>query len=162
MSSKHAEPLLTIDHVRTAMQRPLPGLDAQITMAPQPRMMRAPAGSNPRQAGVLLLLYPLHNQLHMALTLRPSSLDHHSGQISLPGGGWEEGDANYQETALRETREEVGISLAAERPVLVLAGTDRVADELAAEPPDSEVVTVVQAADRSGVRSAIQKILFRR
>jgi 8-oxo-dGTP pyrophosphatase MutT (NUDIX family) len=63
----------------------------------------------PRQAGVLLLLYPIHDVLHLVLTVRTSNLNHHSGQISLPGGGWEEGDNSYQETALRETREEIGI-----------------------------------------------------
>jgi len=42
--------------------------------------------------------------------VRTSSLNHHSGQISLPGGGWEKGDASLQETALREAQEEIGIA----------------------------------------------------
>jgi 8-oxo-dGTP pyrophosphatase MutT (NUDIX family) len=57
----------------------------------------------------LLLLYPVHDLLHLVLTVRTSNLNHHSGQISLPGGGWEEGDASLQETALREAQEEIGI-----------------------------------------------------
>jgi 8-oxo-dGTP pyrophosphatase MutT (NUDIX family) len=57
-----------------------------------------------------LLLYPIDGVLHLVLTVRTSNLDHHSGQISLPGGGWEDGDVSYQETALRETREETGVS----------------------------------------------------
>jgi 8-oxo-dGTP pyrophosphatase MutT (NUDIX family) len=100
---------LSIDHIRTAMQRPLPGAQAQVTMAPRPRLFTPPDGVEPRQAGVLLLLYPIRDVLHLVLTVRTSSLNQHSGQISLPGGGWEEGDASFQETALRETREEIGI-----------------------------------------------------
>jgi 8-oxo-dGTP pyrophosphatase MutT (NUDIX family) len=72
--------------------------------------MRAPPGVEARQAGVLLLLYPIHNALHLILTVRASNVNHHRGQVSLPGGGWEEGDKSYQETALREAQEEIGIS----------------------------------------------------
>ncbi|MGB9775336.1 MAG: NUDIX hydrolase [Anaerolineae bacterium] len=95
--------------VRAAMRRPLPGPAAQITMAPRPRPFRPPDGSTPRQAGVLLLLYPIGGRLHLVLTVRPANLEHHAGQVSLPGGGWEEGDASLAETALRETSEELGI-----------------------------------------------------
>ncbi len=95
--------------VRAAMRRPLPGLAAQVTMAPRPRPFRPPDGSTPRQAGVLLLLYPIGGRLHLVFTVRPANLDHHAGQVSFPGGGWEEGDVSLAETALRETREELGI-----------------------------------------------------
>jgi 8-oxo-dGTP pyrophosphatase MutT (NUDIX family) len=92
------------------MRGPLPGFEAQLTMAPQPRPFSPPPGIKPRQAGVLLLLYPINGLLHLVLTVRTSDLNHHSGQISLPGGGWEEGDASLQETALREAHEEIGIA----------------------------------------------------
>lgn len=99
----------TIEHVRAAMCGPLPGLEAQITMAPRPRPFSPPPGVELRQAGVLLVLYPIQGILHLVLTVRTSDLNHHSGQVSLPGGGWEQGDASLQETALRETQEEIGI-----------------------------------------------------
>jgi len=103
---------LTIDNVRAALRSavrpPLPGLRAQITMAPRPRPLRPAPGVEPRQAGVLLLLYPAGEELTLLLTVRTSALHHHSGQISLPGGGWEEGDGSLKETAMREAREEVG------------------------------------------------------
>ena len=35
---------------------------------------------------------------------------HHSAQVSFPGGAWENGDSTLQQTAIRETREELGIS----------------------------------------------------
>ncbi len=100
---------LSLDQVRAAMRRPLPGLAAQILMAPQPRPFRPPDGVTVRLAGVLLLLYPIEERLHLVLTVRTDNLEHHGGQISLPGGGWEEGDASLEETALREAREELGI-----------------------------------------------------
>lgn len=99
----------SLDHVRAAMRRPLPGLAAQIIMAPRPRPFRPPDGVTVRLAGVLLLLYPIEERLHLVLTVRPTNLEHHGGQISLPGGGWEEGDVSLEETALREAREELGI-----------------------------------------------------
>ena len=76
---------LTIKNVRAAMRSSLPGLQAQLTMAPRPRPFSPPPGIKPRQAGVLLLLYPIHGVLHLALTVRTPDLNHHSGQISLPG-----------------------------------------------------------------------------
>ncbi len=103
---------LTIEHVRTAMQCPLPGVQAQLAMATVPRIFDPPSGVDPRQAGVLLLLYPVQAALHLVLTVRTANLNHHSGQISLPGGGWEKGDASLQETALREAYEEIGIAAA--------------------------------------------------
>lgn len=104
-----ASAALTIEHVRAAMRSPLPGREAQLTMAPRPRPFEPLPGVEPRLAGVLLILYPIRGTLHLVLTVRTSGLNHHSGQVSLPGGGWEEGDASLQETALREAREEIGI-----------------------------------------------------
>jgi 8-oxo-dGTP pyrophosphatase MutT (NUDIX family) len=100
----------TIADVRAAMRRPLPGPSAQITMAPQPRPLRAPPGAEPRQAGVLLVLYPVQDALHLVLTVRNPELYYHSGQISLPGGGWEEGDGSLRATAVREAEEETGVA----------------------------------------------------
>ena len=99
----------SIERVRAAMDGPLPGPRAQVTMAPRPRSFNPVPGAEPRQAGILLVLYPVRNLLHIVLTIRNANLHHHSGQISLPGGGWEEVDGSYLETALREAREETGV-----------------------------------------------------
>ncbi len=105
----------TVEEVRAAMRKPLPGRAAQITMAPRPRPIVPPADVTPRQAAVLLLLYHLDSPptpggaLHTVLTVRPATMNHHAAQVSLPGGGWEVGDRSYRETALREAREELGI-----------------------------------------------------
>lgn len=103
-----AEP--TIRFLRRAMRRPLPGLAAQRTMAAQGRPLFPEVGRQPRRAAVLLLLYPVQGGLHLLFTVRAADLEHHPGQVSFPGGGWEEGDASFAATALREAGEELGIA----------------------------------------------------
>lgn len=76
-----------------------------------------------RQAGVLVPLFPTPRGCQVLLTRRPQTLPRHAGQISFPGGRWEEGDADLRATALRESNEEVG--LAPER-VQVLGELDHV------------------------------------
>jgi len=51
----------------------------------------------------------------LVFTLRSRNLAHHSGQISLPGGGREEGDQSPAHTALREAHEEIGLAPSAVR-----------------------------------------------
>jgi 8-oxo-dGTP pyrophosphatase MutT (NUDIX family) len=99
----------TIDLIRAALRRPLPGRPAQLTMAPYPRPLDPPPGVQPRRAGVLLLLYPVDGVLYLVFTARAAHLNYHGGQVSFPGGGWEEGDATLQDTALREACEELGV-----------------------------------------------------
>ena len=97
------------------MQRPLLGLEAQARMAPPYRRDQIAVMLNPpacKQAGVLVLLYPLEGQLCFPLTQRPDSVEYHKGQISLPGGSQENGESLCQ-TALRETQEEVGVDISA-------------------------------------------------
>jgi 8-oxo-dGTP pyrophosphatase MutT (NUDIX family) len=101
----------TITDVRRALARPLPGLAAQSRMMPayhlaELRDRTAPPA--PKEAGVLILFYPHAGQLFFPLTRRTDTLENHKGQISLPGGA-REGNESLQETALRETCEELGV-----------------------------------------------------
>jgi 8-oxo-dGTP pyrophosphatase MutT (NUDIX family) len=89
----------SLDDVRRALSCPLPGMSAQIKMAPQPR-----PGWDPS----FILLYPRVGQLHLVLTRRTQTVRSHKGQISLPGGARENNEPLIQ-TALRETLEELGI-----------------------------------------------------
>jgi 8-oxo-dGTP pyrophosphatase MutT (NUDIX family) len=102
---------LTIADVRRALARPLPGLAAQARMMPAYRLAelrdRTPPPA-PKEAGVLILFYPYAGQLYFPLTQRTDRLENHKGQISLPGGA-REGNESLQETALRETCEELGV-----------------------------------------------------
>lgn len=82
-------------------------------MSPRPRpgdVFPLPPELNPKEAGVLILLYPHLNHLHFFLTRRTDTVETHKGQISLPGGS-QEPDETLQATAVRETAEELGIDI---------------------------------------------------
>ena len=61
-------------------------------------------------AAVLVPLFLDHGHSHILFTQRSMEVRDHKGQISFPGGRWEESDADLRQTALRETEEELGIA----------------------------------------------------
>src|SRR5512136_10858 len=106
---------LTLNDIRAALQKPLPGIAAQIRLAPREayrvESLRAAPPSDARPAGVLILLYPFDGTWHFPLMKRVEDGLVHSGQISLPGGSQEAGES-LRETALREACEEIGAACA--------------------------------------------------
>ncbi len=71
---------------------------------------RGPAPAGARQAAVAVVwLQRSDGRWWLPLTLRPRTLRHHGGQVSLPGGMIEAGETPAQ-AALREFREELGHS----------------------------------------------------
>lgn len=66
------------------------------------------ATERPRPSAVLLPLLWRDDQWHILLIRRSESVSHHKGQVAFPGGCWENSDNSLLETALRETREELG------------------------------------------------------
>lgn len=62
-----------------------------------------------RKAAVLLPLFMWEDALHLVFIRRASTLRAHSGEIAFPGGSYEAEDASLVATALRETREEIGL-----------------------------------------------------
>ncbi len=100
-----------VARIRTRLSQPLPGARAQITMAPLYRKnlsLASVAGKQCRDAGVLVLIYPVDCFATMLLTVRKSDLNQHAGQISFPGGRHEPGES-LNATALREAHEETGL-----------------------------------------------------
>ena len=89
------------------MKGKLLGQASHQKMMVQPRYI-SPDKKKPIPAAVLILLYPGRKQWHFFLTKRTKSVEHHKGQISLPGGMLEEGEST-KDAAIRETFEEIGI-----------------------------------------------------
>lgn len=89
--------------------------------APPPDMIYGDQGASPGEgagridrpglipAAVLIPIVVRDEGLTVLLTQRTAHLKAHSGQVSFPGGKAEPGDACEEETALRETREEIGL-----------------------------------------------------
>ncbi len=91
---------------------PLPGEDAQFMMAPlqRPRMVEAmQTATDPRLSAVLLLLYPVEQEIHTVLIKRKAYEGVHSAQVSFPGGKKDPDDTDLAATALREAQEEIGL-----------------------------------------------------
>src|SRR6476661_6156241 len=100
---ERARRLNELSKLREALSKPLPGLDAQLRMAPEPRLgwdpLKFPEGAH--DGAALLLVYPHDEVLFVALTVRGSGLRNHTGQVSLPGGHVDPGET-FEAAALRE------------------------------------------------------------
>ena len=66
-----------------------------------------------KKAGVLILLIKDKDdeEYKILFTKRSEQLKTHSGEVSFPGGKWEEGDSNLYQTALRESNEEINLDM---------------------------------------------------
>ena len=98
-----------IKKIETSLGSKLPGPEAHDIMRVGPRipfsikkMTKSPVASS-----VLILLFEENNSFNFILTLRSKKVETHKGQISLPGGVQEKNES-LKETALRETKEEIG------------------------------------------------------
>jgi 8-oxo-dGTP pyrophosphatase MutT (NUDIX family) len=90
----------------------LPGREAQFKMSPEPLdpefVLPREKSDTAHPSSVLVPLFPdEQNKLHVILTLRTNNI-RHAGQISFPGGRCDTGES-LEETAFRETEEEIGI-----------------------------------------------------
>ncbi|MFV0577026.1 MAG: CoA pyrophosphatase [Vibrio sp.] len=65
---------------------------------------------NLRKAAVLIPCVDRPEGLSVILTKRALHLKNHPGQISFPGGKFEQSDIDLANTALREAQEEIGLS----------------------------------------------------
>jgi len=108
---------MTPDEVRARFARPplpLPPPPAWLRPEHLPEgtpFERPAAPPDARPAAALVLVYPgADGMAHVVLTQRVEyGADHHSGEVSLPGGKADPDDADAVATALREAEEEVGL-----------------------------------------------------
>ena len=109
-----ASEIITSGHLRSCLagtNRPSNPLDV---VSPRgtyswPEGMLEKVVATLKPAGVLIPVCERDSGLSVLLTQRSAALTHHAGQVSFPGGRMEHSDADIEVTALRETREEIGL-----------------------------------------------------
>jgi 8-oxo-dGTP pyrophosphatase MutT (NUDIX family) len=103
---------LFIHWLKTRLTQALPGNTGHSKMEPVTRkqfLLDYKHATGPRKSAVMVLLFERENALHTFFIERNIYEGVHSGQISFPGGGFEQADIDLVATALRETEEEIGI-----------------------------------------------------
>lgn len=102
-----------LKYVPKIVEVDLPASEAHYKMAPLERIESMKnlnlQGKNPKNAAVMMLFYPKKDQTHLVLIVRNADQGVHSAQIAFPGGRYEIEDEIFENTALRETHEEIGI-----------------------------------------------------
>ncbi|MBK8515285.1 MAG: CoA pyrophosphatase [Saprospiraceae bacterium] len=100
-----------IQNLEKRLYKDLPGEDFQNLMAPAGSEQYRILTQDYKTACVLVLLFPKDNEWHISLIERAASHpeDKHAGQISFPGGKFDENDYSFEDCALRETYEEIGV-----------------------------------------------------
>ena len=73
------------------------------------------------RAAVLVPLFQKEGSCHILFTKRTDQVKHHKGEISFPGGMFDEEDVDLRRTALREAFEEMGLK---EEDVQILGTLD--------------------------------------
>ncbi len=101
------------------------GAKSQLKLSPEIRYAEQihQSPETARESSVMLLLFSEdydaqsdkllleHSNLQFVLIKRNDDGHPHSGQISFPGGKYEESDKNFENNAIRETFEEVGVPI---------------------------------------------------
>ena len=68
-----------------------------------------------RLASVLVVIYGKNP--FVVMTEKPKSMKFHAGEISFPGGKLDSTDSDLLQTALRETREEIGLAISKDQVI---------------------------------------------
>jgi 8-oxo-dGTP pyrophosphatase MutT (NUDIX family) len=109
------DPILSL---QKQLALPLPGEEAQYRMSRWRLHSTAEylkQYPNHRESAVALLLWPEADTYRTVLIRRPEYEGAHGGQMALPGGQKDPSDCNLLDTAIRETREEIGVELGADQ-----------------------------------------------
>ena len=83
----------------------------KIKLGVSSKMVRLEHAESMIPAAVLCLIVGGDAELSILLTKRARHLNEHAGQMSFPGGKIDSGDKSIIDAALREAREEIGLTL---------------------------------------------------
>ena len=104
--------IITLIKERVRVSNDLPGWNSHKKMAVIPINSLTEKAFIPpkdaKQASVGIIVFKENNKLFFLLTKRTENVEHHKGQVSLPGGAIEENES-AMDASLRETYEEIGI-----------------------------------------------------
>jgi len=110
--------------------------------------------SKSKLAAVMIIIFG--NEPMLLMIERPKTMNHHAGEISFPGGMWELEDVDLLGTAIRETREELGVKISRSmvigqlNPVTTLNSGFKITpfivilDELPSIVPNSEIASILK------------------
>ena len=95
--------------IKDVITEGLPGIEAQLKLSPESRSL-FPDKKHKTDAAILILLYKdIEENICTVFMKRQAYNGAHSAQISFPGGKAETNDQSLLHTALRESKEEIGI-----------------------------------------------------
>ena len=104
--------IITLIKKRVGSNNDLPGWNSHKKMAVIPINSLTEKAFIPpkdaKQASVGIILFKENNKLFFLLTKRTENVEHHKGQVSLPGGAIDRNET-AKNASLRETNEEIGI-----------------------------------------------------
>jgi len=105
--------IITLIKKRVGSNNDLPGWNSHKKMAVIPINSLTEKAFIPpkdaKQASVGIIVFKENNKLFFVLTKRTENVEHHKGQVSLPGGAIEKNES-AMDASLRETYEEIGIN----------------------------------------------------
>lgn len=99
----------TKEGLKLSLEKKLPREKAWQKVMPERIQLIQDIPTNPKESAVLILLFEEQDSWEVAYIQRNTYKGVHSGQIAFPGGKVELTDKNFEETALRESEEEIGI-----------------------------------------------------
>mgnify|MGYP001960325742 FL=1 len=104
--------IITLIKERVRSNNDLPGWNSHKKMAVIPINTITEKAFIPpkdaKQASVGIIVFKENNKLFFLLTKRTENVEHHKGQVSLPGGAIDRNET-AKNASLRETNEEIGI-----------------------------------------------------
>lgn len=104
----------SIAHLKELLCEELPGEKAHLRMLPYLRELRPLRDHTQEiQESAVLILIWWDQSYKTCVIKRNSDMRNHAGQFALPGGKFDSQlDHNLKQTAIRETKEEIGVELA--------------------------------------------------